>query len=150
MQFTYWFTFAAFIFHEKQRNTGKNDTVRRKLQQVETYPDISWHPVSFWINGKFRTSERKAGIRGLQIISRLGQIRVKPSFGNGFDPNRWRIYWSQFGILLDKNQPYSQLIRCEYGWFPWSEYHNSNPKPLAPGITQRQKSISNASIMCDY
>ena len=32
----------------------------------------------------------------------------------------------------------------------WSEYRDSNPRPLGPEIAQERKTNSNASIMCDF
>ena len=43
--------------------------------------------------------------------SRLGQIWVRTCFGDGFDPNRRRIYLGQLGALLNKN---SRICRHNY------------------------------------
>ena len=47
--------------------------------------------------------------------------------------------------------PSRAFIRTTTGSYKkvWSEYRDSNPRPLGPEIAKWQKSNSNASIMCD-
>ena len=81
--------------------------------------------------GKFRTSERKTDIWISRNISRLGQIWVK----NGC----WEILTQTAGEFIWVNLEGYSIKITVFGTFAfqkrlflWSEYRDSNPRPLGP------------------
>ena len=97
----WWIPADEYVTH---RQTVQEITVCRKITiRRNKFPVLLGTGKNYGKKGKFRTSERKAAIWIIRKTSRLGQIWVKRSFGDGFDPNRRWINLGQLGRLFDKN-----------------------------------------------